>query len=255
MKPRWTVFFFVTLTGCALPLQALDFRVISWDGEIAGLKYSDGKLPVAIDAVEGSLSSSYHFAGEGPLVLYREVNVEDKIVRIPAATLAAPPGFTQAIILLAYADATRETCTGLWIDDSAAVRPAQTVTYRNLSGHSVAIKIGTEDQVIPPKGTHTLVTDPKVERMIFKAAAQTEAGWKVVASSVQPVRPGLRTLVLLRDGRPDHTGHREIIDLLTFNDYPPPPAPAPRSLTAGPTSSNLTFPDPSGNSAPADRRR
>ncbi|MFA6288700.1 MAG: hypothetical protein WC661_15055 [Opitutaceae bacterium] len=225
MNLRSTVFLFLILTGCTFPLRAVEFRLISWEGEIQGLQYADGKAKVAIDASEGALSSAYRFEGAGPLVLFREVKVDDKIVRIPVATLTIPSGLTQAIILLSYADATRTTYTGKWINDSVDVRPPQTVTYRNFSSYTVAIKMGTAEHVLPANEGLTLATGSTVERVLFKAAAQTQSGWQVVASTVQPVRPGLRTLVIMRNGRPDYTGHKEIIDLLMFNDYPPPPTP------------------------------
>jgi len=226
MNLRLIVLFVLTLTGGVLPIRALEFRLISWEGEIQGLQYANGNTKVAIDASEGALSSPYSFEGAGPLVLFREVKVDDKTVRVPVATLTVPSGLTQAIVLLAYADATHTTYTGSWINDSVDVRPPQTVTYRNFSSYTVAVKMGTEEHVIPPKEGLTLTTGATVERVVFKAAAQTQSGWEVVASTVQPVRPGLRTLVIMRNGRPDYTGHKEIIDLLTFSDYPPPPPPA-----------------------------
>lgn len=225
MNLRLLIVILLAVTGGVAPLRAIEFRLISWEGEVLGLKYSNGTTQVPIDAAEGALSSPYRFEGSGPLVLYREVEVEGKTVRIPMASLTIPSGYTQAIILLAYADATRTTYIGSWINDSPEVRPPQTVTYRNFSSYPIAIKIGATEHVIGPKEGHTQTTDPKVERVVFKAATQTPSGWKVVASTVQPVRPGLRTLVLIRDGRPDYTGHKELVDLLMFNDYPPPPAP------------------------------
>jgi len=223
---RSRLFLSLILAACALPLRALEFRLISWEGEITALKYLDGTKKIAINASEGALSPTYHFGSTSPLVLFREVVVDDKTVRTPVATLTAPSGVKQAIILLAYADATRTTYTGSWIDDSLEVRPAQTVTYWNFSSYPIAIKMGSMDREIPPNEGLTLATGPTVERVLLKAAAQTKSGWQVFASTTQPVRPGLRTLVIMRNGRPDYTGHKEIIDLLKFDDYPPPPDPA-----------------------------
>lgn len=84
--------------------------------------------------------------------------------------------------------------------------------------------MGTVERVIPPNLGHIQATDPAIDGFMFKAAAQTQTGWQIITSTTQPVRPGLRTLVLLRDGRPDYRGHKELIDLIKFNDYPPPPA-------------------------------
>ena len=225
MKPHLFRWLLVALAPCVLPLHALEFRLVSWEGDISDLNYSDGNTPVPVSASEGALSTPYHFEGPGPLILYKEVPAEGKIVRQPMATLTIPPNFTAAIILLAYADPSRTTFTGTWIDDSLEARPPQTVTYRNFSSYPVAIKLGAGDYAIAPQGSLTQLTDSAVERVLFKAAAQTKSGWKAIASTVQPVRPGMRTLVILRDGRPSPgTGIKALVDMLRFNDYPPPPA-------------------------------
>lgn len=228
MKTRLFFTLLIIVTGWLLPLRAVEFRLISWEGQIQGLKYSNGKTQVDIAAGEGSLSSVFRFEGPGPLILYREVEQEGKTVREPMAALPVPEGFTQAIILLAYADAAKKTFTGLWINDAPEARPPQTITYRNLSSYPVAIKLGTTEYTVPPHGIRAQATDPRVQRMVFKAVAHTPAGWKSIVSTIQPVRPGLRTLVIMRDGRPDPaTGIKEIVDLLMFDDYPPAPAGAP----------------------------
>lgn len=225
MKLRSLLSLSLLSIGCSFPLRALEFRLVSWEGKISNLKYSNGSTQVPVEADESALSPVYHLKNSGPLVLYKEVQTEGKIVREPVATLPIPENFKKAIILLAYADATRKTYTGSWINDAPDIRPPQTVTYRNFSIRPVAIKLGTEEHIIPPLGGHTQTTDAAVQRVVFKLAAHTSSKWEVVANTIQPVRPGLRTLVLLREGRPDNMGHRELIDMLKFDDYPPPPEP------------------------------
>lgn len=226
MKPRLFFHLSCFLAVIVIPVHALEFRLVSWEGEISDLKYSDGNTQVPVDADEGTLSAPYDYKSPGPLVLYREVVVDGKLVRQPVVTLAIPAEFTEAIVVLAYVDASRTTCVGTWIDDSLESRPPQTVTFWNFSSYPVAIKLGNEEHSISPSGSLTRPTDPAVERVRFKAAAQTLAGWEVFASATQPVRPGMRSLVLLRDGRPDYRGFKELVDMLRFNDYPPRPAPA-----------------------------
>jgi hypothetical protein len=226
MKPRLLLVFSIAWFAYTLPLHALEFRLVSWEGEISDLKYSNGSAQVTISASESNLSDVYEFKGSPPLILYKEVQKEGKTVRQAVATLTPPDGFTKAIVLLAYTDASKTTYSGVWINDSVDARPPQTVTYHNFSSYPIAIKLDTKEYMIPPKGDYIQSTNAAMKRVLFKAAAQTKTGWEVVASTVQPVRPGLRTLVMMRDGRPDsYTGLTEVVDILKFNDYPPPPEP------------------------------
>lgn len=210
--------------------RALDFRVVSWEGEITGLHFATGKKNVEIMADEGLFSPWYSLIEPGPLVFFREVQQEDKILRIPVVTLTPPVDFTRAILVLAATDASRATYTGIWIDDSLEARPPQTLTVRNLSSHTVALKIGSNERILAIDEIFTFPTDANAQRIPFKMAAFTQSGWAVVANSSQAIRRGRRTLILLRDGRPQAAGIREIIDMVTLNDRPPLPAPAVTSV-------------------------
>ncbi len=211
------------IAGLAAPVHALEFRLLSWGGSIDNLKYANGQNSIDVVAWDSALSPPYTFTGTGPLVFFREVLVEDKTVRIPVATLPPPEGFTHAIILMAATDSSGQAYTAIWLNDSPEVRKAQTITYRNLSSYPVMIKLGTEEIPIDPKETLTRTTDPTLQRLPLKIAAQTAAGWTIITSSAQPIRPGLRTLVLLRDGRMQPSGIKALVDYLAFNDMPPPP--------------------------------
>jgi hypothetical protein len=221
---------FAFVLFCAITLfspcsATLEFRLISWAGTIEDLKYANGQKSVDVVAWDSVLSPKYQFTGAGPLVLFREIQLEDKTVREPVASLTPPAGFTHAILLLAPTDATKKTYTARWINDSPEVRQAQTITYENLSSYPVAIKLGEEKLTIAPQETLSRPTNPAFRRLALQIAAQTEKGWELVVSQSQPIRPGLRTLVLLRDGRPGPDGIKERLDYLTFSDLPPPPSP------------------------------
>ncbi len=226
MKTRSLIILFCAITVLASTSRALEFRLLSWADTIEGLKYANGQKPIEIVAWDCVLSPKYQLTGTGPLVLFREIKQDDKTVRVPVATLPPPAGFTHAILLLAATDASKQAYTAVWIDDSPEVRKAQTITYHNLSSYPVLIKLGTEEISLAPQAMGTRATDPALERLALKVAAQTEAGWEIVASTSQAIRPGLRTLVILRDGRIQGNGLKDRIDFLSFNDLPPPPTPA-----------------------------
>lgn len=210
----------VVLTPAA---RALEFRLLSWDGDFEDLNYINGGKPIRVAAREGALSPKYQFTGAGPLVLFREVRKDDKIVREPVATVTPPAGHTHAILLLAPTDATGTSYTTRWINDSPEVRKAQTITYENLSSYPVMIKLGKDKIALEPEGKLTVPTNPDVYRVALMVAARTSKGWELVISSSQPVRRGLRTLVILRDGRDNPHGSKDPIAYLAFNDLPPLP--------------------------------
>lgn len=214
----------------ALAARALEFRVVSWEGEIAGLFYTAGAKPREIVAEEGVYSRVYTTAGAGPLVLFREVVEDGETRRVPVAELPPPAeGVTHALLILSPADAARTRFNGVWIDDSPAARPEQTITLRNLSTLTVALRFDAREHTLAPGASVTLPTDPAARRVPFKLAALTGEGWKIVASGSQAVRPGRRTLILLRDGREQSAGQRELVDMIALNDRP---APALAALSA-----------------------
>ncbi|MDF3058001.1 MAG: hypothetical protein K0R17_2216 [Rariglobus sp.] len=219
------VILFCAIAILASTSSALEFRLLSWAGTIDDLKYANGQKPVEIVAWDSALSPKYQLTGAGPLVLFREIKQEEKTIRVPVATLPPPTGSTHAILLLSATDASNQAYTAVWIDDSPEVRKAQTITYYNLSSYPVLIKLGTEEISLAPQAMSIRATDPAFERLALKVAAQTEAGWEIVASRSHAIRPGLRTLVILRDGRTQGNGLKDRIDFLSFNDKPPAPAP------------------------------
>lgn len=224
MNTRLLILLFSAITVLAPSSRALEFRLLSWSGSLEDLKYSNGSRVVEIMAGDSSLSPKYQFTGTGPLVLFREIKQDDKIVRQPVASLSPPEGFTHAILVLTAADDAGTHYVARWINDSPEVRKAQTITYENLSSYSVAIKLGEEELTLAPLERLTRPTNSSRMRLTLKVAAQKGGGWELVSSSSQPIRPGLRTLVILRDGRLAN-GVRSTIDYLSFNDLPPPPTP------------------------------
>jgi hypothetical protein len=203
------------------PLRALELRFINWDGEDGALMYTNKGKTVTVHAAESSLSPVYKFDGAGPLVLFKEVVVEGKTVRQPAATLQVPADLTHAIVVVAATDPSLTTYAGMWIDDSPVTRPAGTIRLVNFSTHAVSFKIDTSEFTIAPASTHQVAVKTNVRRILMQAATQVEGQWKVVANNPMPVRSGLRLLLLMRDGRPQEGSEPNIVDLLSFYDQPP----------------------------------
>ncbi len=225
MNIRFIIAFLLVIAPFAPSSHALEFRLLSWSGTIEDLKYTNGQKPIEVAAWDSALSPPYKFTGTGPLVFFREVLVDDKKVRVPVATLPPPEGITHAIILMAATDSSGQAYTAIWMNDSPEVRKAQTITYRNFSSYPVVIKLGTEEIPLDPKEVCTRTTNPELQRLPLQIAARTTTGWEVISSLSQPIRPGLRTLVLLRDGRMQPSGIKALVDCLAFNDLPPPPKP------------------------------
>ncbi|CAM3021315.1 hypothetical protein [Rariglobus hedericola] len=221
MKLSSVIFYLGLVSALLTPARALDLRFINWDGEDGGLKYTNKGKTVTIHAAESSFSPVYKFEGAGPLVLFKEVMIEGKIVRQTAATLAVPAGLTHAIVVVAATDAELTTYAGMWIDDSPVTRPAGTIRLVNFSSHSVAFKIDTSEFTIAPTSTEQVPVKTNVRRILMQAATQVEGKWKVVANNPLPVRSGLRLLLLMRDGRPMEGSEPNVVDLLSFYDQPP----------------------------------
>lgn len=204
-----------------IPARAIELRFINWDGDESALKFINKGKPVTIQASEAGFSQAYTFEGPGPLVLFKEVTVEGKTVRQPAASLEVPAGLTHAIVVLAATDATLTTYVGKWIEDAPATRPAGTIRLVNLSNHAVSFKVDQSEFSLAPSANHQVPVRTDVRRILMQAATQVDGRWKLVANNPLPVRSGLRLLILLRDGRPQEGSEPNIVDLLSFYDQPP----------------------------------
>lgn len=221
MKLRPLLAFCVLALATSVPARALELRFLNWDGDEAALKFTNKGRTTAIHAAENCLSPAYAFDGAGPLVLFKEVVVDGKPVRQTAATLDVPAGLSHAIVVVAATDEARSTYAGVWIDNAPASRPADTIKLVNLSNHAVSFKVDTSEFVIAPSANHQVPIRSNTRRILMQAATQVEGQWKLVANNPLAVRPGLRLLLLLRDGRPQPGSEVNIVDLLSFYDQPP----------------------------------
>ncbi len=221
---NFTLHFGRLLFAALLPLvslQAVELRFLNWEGQEDALKFTSDGTTVAISADENALSPSYHFEETGPLVLFKEVPDEGRTRRVTVATLAVPRGLTHAVVLLTAGDKTLTTYSGLWIDDSPTARPVGTVLLLNRSQHPLAFKMDETEFTLAPKAMHQLPVSADVKRIVVKADAEVAGRWEPVIGNPLPVRPGVRVLLLLRDGRPQPGIKTNLVDMLSFYDFPP----------------------------------
>lgn len=219
-------------------LHAVELRFLTADGTDESLKFSNHGKTVPIYADESSLSPVYGFEDAGPLVLFKEVVSDQKTVRVPAATLTVPPGLTHAIVVLTAATAPG-AYTGAWIDDSPTARPAGTIRVVNLSKNRVTLRIDTASFTLAPSESQQVSVTPDVTRVSMQADAQSGDRREPIAGNPIPMRPGLRLLLILRNGRPAPGSPTRLVDILPLYDRPPvQPSPAAPDATVPPPDSN-----------------
>jgi len=220
---RLPVLLFAVCLICTAAAQAVEFRLLNWDGYDADLKFTNGGKAVPVSANENDFSIVYKYTETDPIIFYKEVKRDDKTVKEIAATVAVPADMTHGILILAATDSTLKTYVGLWVDDSPESRPASTIRFVNLSSHKTVFKLGNEQFSLSPSGTHQVKFDPAVQRVVLQGAAQVDSQWIQFSGNPIPVRAGLRLLVVMRDGRPSIGRDPTPVDLLSFYDRPPVP--------------------------------
>lgn len=221
---KLTLCFFRLLVLALLPLatlHALELRFLNWEGQAEALAFTSQGKTVAITADENSLSPVYRFEDGGPLELFREIVADGKTTRVAAATLPVPPGLTHAVILLIADGKPSATYSAVWIDDSLVTRPAGTVLVLNRSRHRLSFRMDTAEFTLAPKAMHQLPFSPAVKRIAVKADAEVAGHWERVIGNPLPVRPGVRVLLLLRDGRAQQGMPTNLVDMVSFYDLPP----------------------------------
>lgn len=208
------------------PLRAFEFRVLSWHGEISGLRYQNGPRAAEIDSADERFFSHSYALAETPSVLelFRQIERDGEIVRQTVASIPVPAGLTQGILVLAPADAARNRYSGFWINDSPGARAANHIQIYNLSTRSVALGIDKENFSLAPRDHHQVAFDAEARSIPLKLAVQAGAEWQLVSARRQAVRSGYRLLILLRDGRPAEseagTSVPPPVDIVTLYDRP-----------------------------------
>ncbi len=217
MKPHFAILPLLLLLPASA--HAVELRFLVGEGTEDAFKFIDGGRTVSIHVDESSLSKPYSFTGPGPLVLFKDVARAGKTQRETAARLAVPAGLTHAIAIL-VADQPG-TYASLCIDDSPATRQAGTLRMVNLSHHAVTFKLGTADFTVAPGENHQLAAPSDSTRVVLHAETEVNGRTEIVAGNPIPMRPGLRLLLVLRDGRPGPGRKTNIVDVLSFYDRPP----------------------------------
>ncbi|HEY9247727.1 MAG TPA: hypothetical protein VIO38_01270, partial [Rariglobus sp.] len=207
------------LLACALPLHAVQFRLLGWASQDLNLRFDANHMPVETYVSTDTFSPVYEFKGEGPLVLYKRVEHEGEPRKQTACTVALPPGMERGLLLLLPGDdskaADRKVLPDsqgfvspgapliydyVWFDDSLQARPAGTIEFHNLSRRPIAFQIEQARHVLAPQAKIQVPLLPGAKRMAFRAAAQIDGTWRVFTKAPLPTRGPERMIVLLRDG-------------------------------------------------------
>lgn len=215
--------------GLATCVSAVELRFLMSEGSEEALKFIENGKTVSIRADENTFSDTYTFTGEGPLVLFKEVVRDGKTERETAARVTIPAGLTHAIIILT--DEKPAGYVGTCLDDSPVSRHAGTVRAVNLSRHKVTFKMGTAVFIVAPGENHQVLFPPETDRMVMRAETEVNGRTELIAGNPVPLRPGLRVLLVLRDGRPGAGRTTNLVDMLSFYDRPPPVTTTPQTST------------------------
>lgn len=236
------------LLACVAHAHAVQFRLLGWAAQDLNLRFDVRQKPTEVYVSTESLSPAYEFTEAGPLVFYKQVEHEGKIIKQVACSVAIPPGLEKGVLLLVPGDETKAVSRNVlpdahgfvseraplvydyvWIDDSPAARPPGTIEFRNFSRHPIAFQLEQHRHVLAPETKVQLPLTPGVKRMTFRGAAEVDGEWKVFAKNPLPTRGPERMMVILRDGpeidahaRPDHANIR-MISLFDWPDTSPKP--------------------------------
>lgn len=208
---------FVVSLAVISSAQALEFRVLSWSGEIRGLKYQDGVQTVELQANEDALSRFYRKNDGTPLVFFREAAVAGNSVRVPVAAPSAPEGMTRGILVLSPR-ASGDGYDGGWIADDAQAAPPGTLRFLNYTRRSLAVRTSGDQWMQAPGEARRVEFESGRRAVPILVAAEIDDEWRRVVNVSQPVRDGHRLLVLLRDGRPSPGGITSPVELLVLYD-------------------------------------
>ena len=198
--------------------SALQFRTLGWDAPVSGLYYSAAGREVALTAAPTALSPAFTLDHGDVLKLYR---LDADRTRRPAGSLPVPQGLARAILVLHVA--ADGSCSGRWLDDSPEATPAGALRVYNLASKPVALGVGNGAVHTLAPGADTLARFPLDARAIpVRLAAQVGDHWEAAMSISQPVRPRLRFIVLVRDGRPTLDNPHPLLDWMPFHELLPP---------------------------------
>lgn len=203
----------------AAAVASLEFRVISWRGDIEGLRFSDGQSEVVLSVRERVLSPVYRHAGAGKLELYRlEGSAAQPASRVVVASLPPPQASSRALLVLSPSRSGR--IEGMWLDDATEANPAGTLRLHNFSTHKLAVQVGQETHLLSSSGNARVSFSAALRTLPVQVAAEVAGQWQRVVSTSQPVRPRYRLIVLLRDGRPTPDDPAGLVEWLAFYDTP-----------------------------------
>jgi hypothetical protein len=198
MNPVSLIITLVLLLGASGSLRALEFRVLSWEGEIKGLKYDNGSKTTEIVALDSAFSPVYFLKNSTKLELYRDTeDPENNGGRESLVVLAAPEAsVTRAILILAPGGG--GSFFARWIDDSPAMHPANTLRVHNFTRKPLAFQSNGEQWRLGPSEVYGVSIPTSARQIPLQIAEETDGKWAIVWGSQLPVRKNYRVHVFVR---------------------------------------------------------
>ncbi|HEY9249882.1 MAG TPA: hypothetical protein VIO38_12150 [Rariglobus sp.] len=201
--------------------RALEFRVLSFNGEISGLKLREGKTTLDISANDDVLSGVYNHDAPGPLELFREIPGADVTTKETVALLQPPDAaITRAILVLAAIPG--GGCTGHWIDDMPENNPVNTLSVHNFSGRPLALRIGNEQWQQAGGQLRRLAFATTQKQLPLLVAARAGNTWSTLLATPIPVRKNYRIHLILRPPTPLESEQNILLGSVLIPDYAAP---------------------------------
>lgn len=210
----------------AFPLRALEFRVLSWNGQLDGIFLIESGKRVPLQGVEQTLSASQTVKEGKELVLYREVLVEGRLVPVPVATLALPENYSRAILVLAQNLENLNSVGGFWLNDSKSSFPSGSFVFHNLSKLPVALKAEDSVHMLDVRASWVRGFRPQSRFSSISAAIAEGDGFRVILNNRLKVHPEYRVIFVFRDGRASMANSTEIdapVEYVMIYDHEIPP--------------------------------
>jgi hypothetical protein len=213
----------------AVPLSALEFRVLSWQGSLDGIFLLEGSKRVPILGEESRLSPKQTAPSAEQLTLYREVMVEQRLVPVVVVALPMPREYSRAILVLSQNPANPSQVSGFWLNDTLSAFPVGSFVFHNLSQHSVALKVEGQVRMLESRESWQAGFSAASRRTHASAAIQDGEAIRHILNHALKTHPDYRILLVFRNGRPHMEGSDEIdmpVEYVMIYDHQPPENPS-----------------------------
>lgn len=201
--------------------NATSVRLLSWSGDLAGLRVEHAGSPIPSVAHESILGPVIALKSRPSLLrIQREKSGPADTQPLTLAEMPLPTAGSQFIVLLAPApEGGLLPLVGRVIDSSPQTHPVETIRVLNLSSKNLALRISGSTHSLNP-GAETFIpfaADASPTAPV-EVAVQTPDGWLMVSRSLRPTPKSSRIFCLVRDGRASTDDPAAPVDTLFFID-------------------------------------